>query len=190
MFKKYKFPFNLFLIFEKLNPIVYSSNCLTSNHYILLLPKEWYFSVIKCIKNELYFSSSTLIEHSSIDSKKFNNFNNKINLLFQNKRGITYYTFYFYFIKIRLSFLLNISLTESIASIDCLYFNSNWLERENSEMFSINYIYKKDLRNLLLDYSRNEYPLLKEFPCEGYYDVYFDFFDDQLKYIESEFVEL
>jgi NADH:ubiquinone oxidoreductase subunit C len=49
---------------------------------------------------------------------------------------------------------------------------------------------KKDIRNLMLEYSKNEYPMLKEFPCEGHFDVYYDLFEDQLQYVESEFVEL
>jgi NADH:ubiquinone oxidoreductase subunit C len=57
-------------------------------------------------------------------------------------------------------------------------------------MFCLNFSSKGDIRNILLDYSRSEYPMLKEFPSEGFFDVYYDFFDDQLNFVESEFVEL
>lgn len=57
-------------------------------------------------------------------------------------------------------------------------------------MFGVMFYKKKDIRNLLLEYSKTEYPMLKEFPTEGYYDLYYNIFDDQLHYIESEFIEL
>lgn len=186
LLKKYKFPMNLFLIFEKINPIIYTSECLSSNHYIIFIPNEWYFSIIKCLKNEIFFASSWLIDQSSIDSKNYK----KFLLDFKGKRLLTFNTFYFNFIKLKLTFFMNQDLNDPLISIENIYKNSNWIERENSEMFGVQYLFKKDVRNLLLDYSRNEYPLLKEFPCEGYYDVYYDFFEDQLQYIESEFVEL
>lgn len=190
MFKKYKFPLNLFLIFEKLNPVVFTSECLTKNHFLIFIPKEYYYAFFKTLKNELFYSSSYLIEHSSIDTKYYNKLNNKFNLNFKGKRMLVFNTLYFYTIKIKLSIFINITINENIPSLENLYPNANWIERETSEMFNIMYTNKKDIRNLLLDYSRNEYPLLKEFPCEGYFDVYYDFFEDQLKYIESEFVEL
>lgn len=189
MFKKYKFPLNLFLIFEKIEPIVYTSECITNNHYAIIIPNNWYFSFIKLIRNELFFNSSTLIEQSCVDLKNFASFNDNFNINFLKKKILFYNIFYFYFLKIRLSLFLGIN-NECVQSIDTIYENANWLERESSEMFGVSFVFKKDIRNLLLEYSKNEYPMLKEFPCEGYYDLYYDIFDEQLKYIESEFVEL
>jgi NADH:ubiquinone oxidoreductase subunit C len=57
-------------------------------------------------------------------------------------------------------------------------------------MFGINFINKKDTRPLLLDYSKSEFPMLKDFPSEGYQDIYFDFFENKLIFIEHEFIEL
>lgn len=190
MFKKYKFPLNLFLIFEKINPIVYTSECITSNHYIIFLPKEWLFSVTKVLRNELFFSSNYLVEHSSIDAKNYTKLNENVNLFFNQNQLITYSIFHFYTIKTKLTFFTSADYLENIPSVDSLYLNANWLERESSELFNINYSNKKDIRNLLLDYSRNDYPFLKEYPTEGYYDIYYDFFEDQLQYVESEYVEL
>ena len=181
---------NLFLIFEKLNPVVYTSECITPNHYAIFIPKEWCFIFHKVLKNELFYNSSTLIEQSAIDTKYFDKFNDEFHLNFKNKRIMLYNILYFYFIRIRLSIFLSLNIGESIKSIDSLYPNANWVEREVSEMFNIFYFNKKDTRNLLLDYYRNEYPMLKEYPSEGYYDLYYDFFEDQLQYIENELIEL
>ena len=32
--------------------------------------------------------------------------------------------------------------------------------------------------------------MLKDFPTEGFYEIYFDFFENKLQYIKNEFVEL
>jgi len=37
--RKYKFPFQLFLILEKMPVVFFTSEAVTSNHYILLIPK-------------------------------------------------------------------------------------------------------------------------------------------------------
>lgn len=189
MFKKYKFPLNIFMIFDKINPVIYTSQCLTDNHYVMLLPSEWYFSFMKVIRNEVTLNSSTLIEQTAIDTKNFSSLNNNF-FINTNKNNLFLNIFYFYLLKIRLTTILYVNNNSKIHSLDKIYENSNWLERETSEMFNINFIEKRDIRNLLLEYSKNEYPMLKDFPCEGYYDLYYDIFQDQLQYIESEFVEL
>ena len=61
MFKKYKFPMNLFLIFEKLNPVIYTSECITPNHYAIFIPKEWYFIFHKVLKNELFYNQEKIM---------------------------------------------------------------------------------------------------------------------------------
>lgn len=57
-------------------------------------------------------------------------------------------------------------------------------------MFGIIFTNKADGRNLLLEYSRNEYPLLKEYPCEGFDDMYFDIGFDEITYVQNDFIEL
>jgi NADH:ubiquinone oxidoreductase subunit C len=43
---------------------------------------------------------------------------------------------------------------------------------------------------LLLDYSKIENPLLKDFPSEGITDVFFSFFENQVVLHKNEVVEL
>ena len=57
-------------------------------------------------------------------------------------------------------------------------------------MSGINYSFKKDVRKLLLDYSKNENPLLKDFPVEGFSEIFYDFFEDQTIFLDSNVVEL
>jgi len=59
-----------------------------------------------------------------------------------------------------------------------------------SEMSGVNFVFKKDIRKLLLDYSKNENPLLKDFPVEGFSEIFYDFFEDQTIFLDSTVVEL
>lgn len=186
--KKFTFPTNIYVCFEKLEPIIYTSKKLTKNHFVCFINQNWYIGINIFIKNELFYSFSNLLEMSVIDTLKYNKILPTEELENFNKRFIFFNIYYCYFIKIRLTLLTTIN--KNIESIDYIYQNSNWLEREVSEMFGISFLNKKDNRSLLLDYSRNEFPLLKDFPTEGFSEIYFDFFENKLNYINNEFVEL
>jgi len=75
-------------------------------------------------------------------------------------------------------------------SVDKVYKSASWLERETGEMFKIQYKFKTDNRRLLLDYSKQEYPLLKDYPTEGFNDVFYNFFEDQVVSNNLTVVEL
>ena len=75
-------------------------------------------------------------------------------------------------------------------TLENFFLNSNWVERELIEFFGTEFVFKKDTRNLLLDYTFSGNPLLKTFPTEGYEELYFNFNTYSLSYISSEFVEL
>ena len=78
----------------------------------------------------------------------------------------------------------------NIPSVDKIYKSASWLERETGEMFGIQYTAKVDTRRLLLDYSKQENPLLKDYPCEGFNDVFYNFFEDQVVFNQTTVVEL
>jgi NADH dehydrogenase (ubiquinone) Fe-S protein 3 len=187
LFKKYQFPINIFIVFEKINPVLYTSQVLTPNHYVCFINSKWYYGINIFLKKELFFNFSNLIDMSCIDTLKYNKFIPDFDLI-NNKRFILYNIYYMYWIKVRLT-LVQFSET-NVDSIDLVYRNSSWLEREVSEMYGVKYKNKHDNRSLLLDYSRNEYPMLKDFPTEGYHEIYFDFFENKLQYVKNEFVEL
>lgn len=186
--KKFNFPLNIFICFEKIEPVIYTSKVLNKNHYVCFLPNKWYVPVNIFIKNELFYNNLFLSEISAIDTIKYNKILPEIEEYNFNKRLILFNIYYNYFIKTRLTFIY--SIDKKIESIDFIFNNASWLEREVSEMFGINYINKTDNRALLLDYSRNENPMLKDFPTEGLSEIYFDFFENKLNYVNNEFIEL
>lgn len=49
--------------------------------------------------------------------------------------------------------------------------SANWLEREIWDLFGIYFIFHKDLRRILNDYGFLGYPLRKDFPLSGFFEV-------------------
>lgn len=75
-------------------------------------------------------------------------------------------------------------------SIDTIYPNCNWLEREFSEMYGLQLNNKIDSRKLLLNYCDSIAPLKKNNNSKGLYEVYFDFNDNQIQFNNSVDIEL
>lgn len=69
--------------------------------------------------------------------------------------------------------IINFYLNNQL-SIETLYFNFWWLEREVSEMNGIIFLYKYDTRNLLLEYFSIFKPLKKQFPSFGLTEIYYN----------------
>ncbi len=198
MQKKYMQPLQLFLVFEKLNSKLWISKKLNSNHSVFLIPNNWFYAINIFLRKELLLSNTTLIENSAIDSSNYNlefNINdldkNNIENYFLNNKIIVFYNYYNYFLKNKITLLIILNkLNKSLDSIDRIFSNANWLERETGEMYGIHYKWKTDTRKLLLDYSKIEHPLLKEFQCEGIQDVFYNIFDNQVILLKNETVEL
>ena len=192
MYKKYIFPLNIFIVFEKLNTNIWTSKLVKPNNFFMVIDNNWFYLLNIFFKHELFFNNSILIESSAIDSLKFNQINENLELFFKKNRIIIFYSYYFYTLKLKLNVILlyNFLKKTKINSIDKLYKNANWLERESSEMFGINYTNKKDIRKLLLDYTKIENPLLKDFPAEGYSEAFYDFFEDQVVFLNNDSIEL
>lgn len=188
MKKNYRFPMHLFTILEHAAPIVYTSNVLQVNHFVVLLEKKFLKSTANIFKNECNFWKSSLIENSAIDTLSYNKFTKEFELFFSNSRIIVYYVFYFYTLKLKLT--LAFYGDGAYESIDLIYKNSNWLERETSEMYNIYFKNKRDARKLLLDYTLDINPMLKDYPTEGEYDCYFSNIENQVILEKHNVVEL
>jgi len=55
-----------------------------------------------------------------------------------------------------------------------LYNSANWLEREVWDLFGIFFSGHQDLRRILTDYGFQGYPLRKDFPMTGFYEIRYD----------------
>lgn len=189
-------PIQLFIVFEKLNSKLWLSKKLNINHSLILIPQNWFYAINIFFKKELFLNNISLIENSAIDTTNYNQQNNNDNTLaitnyFFKNNLILFYNYYNYFCKSKITlFIILNNLSKSLDSIDRLFSNANWLERETSEMYGINYKWKTDTRKLLLDYSKIENPMLKEFQSEGTQDVFYSIFENQVVTLKNEVVEL
>ena len=191
MYKKYTLPLSIFVVFENINPVVWTSESFYPNSDILYINKSWFYSINTFFKNEVFLSNSTLLENSAIDNKKSFDFLDRVGFNLRN-RILLFYVYYFFTIKTKLLLFttFNNSNLSKISSIDKIYKSASWLERETGEMFRISYTKKTDTRRLLLDYSKTENPLLKDYPVEGFNDAFYSLFEDQVVYNNSTVVEL
>ena len=191
MYRKYTLPLSIFVVFENVNPVIWTSESFYPNSYVAYVHKSWLYSLNIFFKNEVFLSNSTLLENSAIDNKKSFDFLNKFHLFLKN-RVLLFYVYYFFTLKskIMLFTTYNCNSLSQVTSIDKLYKSASWLERETGEMFRISYKFKNDTRRLLLDYSKQENPLLKDYPLEGFNDAFYNLFEDQVVYNNSTVVEL
>jgi len=70
-----------------------------------------------------------------------------------------------------------------IMSSLAVYPSAGWLERELWDMYGVYVSGHNDLRRILTDYGFEGYPLRKEYPLTGYFEVRFD---DTIKRVISE----
>jgi NADH:ubiquinone oxidoreductase subunit C len=59
-------------------------------------------------------------------------------------------------------------------SVASLFSNYWWLERESSELLGVNFEFKYDSRNLLLEYTNVLKPLSRFFPSVGFFEFFFN----------------
>lgn len=126
MYKKYTLPLSIFVVFENINPVVWTSESFYPNSYIMYLNKSWLYTLNIFFKNEVFLSNSTLLENSAIDNKKNFDFLNKINFFFKN-RILLFYIYYFYTLKSKIMILTtynNMNLNK-VPSLDKLFKSAN-----------------------------------------------------------------
>ena len=72
-----------------------------------------------------------------------------------------------------LRIIINSAIEESsyVSSITKIFPSANWMEREVFDMYGINFKDHPDLRRILTDYGFKGYPLRKDFPLTGHYEV-------------------
>ncbi len=64
--------------------------------------------------------------------------------------------------------------TNWLYSIENYFIAANWLEREVAEFFNVSFQFKRDIRNLMLQYGDTSAPLLKLYPVVGLKEYYYN----------------
>jgi NADH/F420H2 dehydrogenase subunit C len=85
--------------------------------------------------------------------------------------------------------IIKVSVDEitPVPSVEGIFPNAGWYERETFDMYGIFFQENKDLRRILTDYGFEGYPLRKDFPLSGYTEVRYD---DSVRRVVVEPLEL
>lgn len=185
--EKYKFPLSLFLVFEN-NPVsVWSTDLDTKFDYYTYLNSSNLHKYFLYIKKHVFSSLSSILDITFVNMPNFLMLKDK----FSSKSIMGVWTLYLYHPRIRLNIVTALSTKDSdLRSVDSLYNNANWLERESCEMYGVNLFSKGDARRLLLNYFDLNAPLNKDTVSSNNYSVYYDFIDRQLQYTDGVRSEL
>lgn len=133
--------------------------------------------ICKLLKKHSFFRFTLLIDCCVID-KPFNIFRYEV---IYNLLSIS--------LNIRLLLKLYLFENKFIFSLNNLFLNSNWIEREIWDMFGIIFMNNYDLRRLLNDYSFEGYPLRKDFPLTGFIELQYDDNLLSLRYVPIELAQ-
>ena len=82
--------------------------------------------------------------------------------------------------RILVSYFINEN--EKISSLVKIFPSANWMEREIFDMYGIKFNDHPDLRRILTDYGFEGFPLRKDFPLTGHYEVRYSEEDKKVIY--------
>jgi len=129
--------------------------------FILDIEAKDLFICCFLLKHLSIFKFDSLINTFSIDSMGIGRY-----FLFYNLVSTKYNYRIFLRVQVPQNMLVN--------SLINLYPSTNWLEREIWDFFGIFFYNHGDLRRILTDYGFDGFPLRKNFPLTGFYEVQYD----------------
>lgn len=129
------------------------------------------------LKKSYLFLYSMLVDIVGLNTIKHYNYKFKI---FYNLLSYTYNKRIFLKKKLKKEY-------DNVKSLSIYYQSANWLEREVWDLVGIFFFNHIDLRRILTDYGFKGFPLRKDFPLTGFYEVRYD---DFTKVIVYELVKL
>lgn len=128
---------------------------------IILKDKVFSYDSVNFFKYSIFFKLNTLIDIICVDYVDC------------KKRFKLVYILQSYFYKNKISISFSFRFLNKICSFVNFFKSSVWLERENFDMFGLNFFNNPDLRKILTDYTFFGHPLKKDFPLSGYFELSF-----------------
>ena len=152
---------------------LYSEN-IFKNSIILFIPSFTIFYIIFFFKYSYFFKNFLLIDLGIYEVPSLYD---KKNLLYKN---VVWYIFKNMFDSY--IFLFSIIKNNSLNTIEVLFRNAKWLEKESIDFFNIFFKNKKDRRCVFTIPLFYESPLKKKFPVMGFYEIFLCFFTKKIKF--------
>ncbi len=178
---------------KKLFYKIFTTNNLYTNHIYIYIYYNIFF-ILHLNKLQLHNLHNSLIDLIGVDAVGLKTYNYITYVLTTSFKQIFDFILIYNILDYNTSYRYiwtNLIYKKSkIQTLTSLYANTDWLERELIEFFGFFILNKLDTRNLLLDYNFIWNPLLKNFPVEGFQEIYYNFHNHTLDYISSEFIEL
>ena len=161
-----------------------------NNTCIFIKNNKLYYFLVHCrLSTSLYtyqladmFTYEIFLKNTKLNSQQ--NLKKKFNLLNSGVSSVVVYNLHNLITNNRL-FVFSKTLsqheyTNISSTVSELYTNANWLEREIAELHGLNFTFKKDLRNLMLQYGDTSTPLKKTFPTIGFRETSYDIVSDSV----------
>jgi len=175
-----------------------SLNIFIENNFLInLIPKYLYFYIQntlynKYIKNDFFFNKSFIIElffflkKNSLIKKNY-----LVDILCTDYINKNYRFQLSYYIgsltsKNRIFFKTWLNANDYMFSLTNIYKSSNWYEREIWDLFGVYFIYHPDLRRILTDYGSEGFPLRKDYPLTGFFEIKYNFDKNKIIYKNVE----
>ena len=163
--------------------INYNSIVVNVNYYHFLI-------LINIIKNSTICLYNQLLDICAIDNLEISKNKNRFSIIY-NLISISRNSRIFVktFAINSLSSFNSFFSIYRVKSISDLFYSANWLERENWDMFGLFFEGNKDLRRILTDYSFEGFPLRKDFPLSGFFDLNYNIYEKRIVINKLEYIQ-
>jgi len=138
------------------------SNSFILGEKIIFLPLNNLIFCLTCLKKHINYQYVVLSCISGVD------------LLYSKYRFSVVYDLLSVTFNTRLRVKLCLNETTLLFSAIEVYKNANWWEREIWDFYGIYFKNHPDLRRILTDYGFEGYPMRKDYPIAGYFELRYD----------------
>lgn len=149
--------------------IMKNLNFVQSPKIIFFLKQCFLFNFFIHLKSNSFFNKVRSVDFLSYDNPNLNKIVTVtvMSTSKSNKRLILFST-------TDMKYNSNSNLKKNTKTLEKLFFNFWWMEREVSELYGIYFYYKQDNRNLLTEYFNTLKPMLRKFPSVGLFEIFYD----------------
>ena len=133
----------------------------TQTSISLFVKKEYLLIVLNFLKYSGLFRFNTLLDIFAVDCLSRSS----------SYRFLVYYVLFSRTFGLTLTVKVPLSEIDIITSVTGVYVGAEWLEREVYDMYGIYFLNSKDMRRILTDYGFEGFPLRKDFPLTGFFEL-------------------